>query len=134
MTRPAKILARPTPRARSSAAGATSLSAGSSAATRGPDPAATLRELESLRTRFGPKASRAKLSLLRTLERRELGRASEVLRFHDLLCFWRAYPDGRALLRQVERMLRDFAGRADLGRHAERLADSGIAGTEIRFR
>jgi hypothetical protein len=56
------------------------------------------------------------------------------MKLHEALCFLRAYPDDRAVLEQVERMLAAFERRADLRRHAAALADSGIAGTAIRFR
>ena len=57
-----------------------------------------------------------------------------MLRLHELLCFWRAYPDDRRILALVERLLSGFARRRDLLRHARALKDSGIAGTEIHFR
>ncbi len=98
-----------------------------------PPPSALLRAAEALKTRFGPRASAAKRPLLRTLTRLSLPRPAELLRLHELLCFWRAYPDDATLLAQVERMLRGFASRPDLRAHAARLADSGIAGTPIRF-
>jgi hypothetical protein len=91
-----------------------------------------LQQLATLRHRFGPAAAERKRQLLRALSRAELA-AQELLLLHELLCFWRAYPDDGALLRQVERMLAAFAARPDLQRHAERLADSGIAGTEIHY-
>ena len=57
-----------------------------------------------------------------------------MLRLHEILCFLRAYPDDRRVLAVVERMLEAFPRRPDLRRHRRALADSGIAGTEIRFR
>jgi hypothetical protein len=104
------------------------------AAPRFRSPSAALRALVRLQLQFGSEPSAAKRRLLRALERGVLPHPSEVLRLHDLLCLWRAYPDDRALLAQVERMLKGFAARSDLRRHAPRLADSGIAGTEIHFR
>src|SRR5207247_6257898 len=49
-------------------------------------------------------------------------------------CFLRAYPDDRRLLALVERMLAGFDRRPDLRRHRRELAQSGIAGTVLRFR
>ncbi len=66
--------------------------------------------------------------------RRALPNASQVRRLHEILCFLRAYPDNSVLLARVEMMLASFARRADLAAHRESLADSGIAGTPIRFR
>ncbi|HLF56986.1 MAG TPA: hypothetical protein VI942_09100, partial [Thermoanaerobaculia bacterium] len=84
---------------------------------------ALLRELGSLRLRFGPEASRRKLVLLAALERADLATAREVLRYHELLAFWRAYPDDAELLAAVERALERFARRADLRRFRRELAD-----------
>src|SRR5436190_9488831 len=97
-----------------------------------PRPRVLLQQLATLRHHFGPAAAERKRELLRALSRAELA-ARELLMLHELLCFWRAYPDDGTLLRQVERMLADFAARPDLQRHADRLADSGIAGTEIHY-
>jgi hypothetical protein len=74
-----------------------------------------------------------KVELLAQLERAVLGKA-EVRRLHEILCFLRAYPDDRALLAEVERMLDAFERRRDLQRHRDGLANSGIAGTALRFR
>ena len=104
------------------------------AASRVATPAAVLRGLERLGHEFGAGASARKLALLSRLERARLTRSGDVRRLHEVLCFLRAYPDDRAVLGRVERMLGTFARRADLRRHAGALADSGIAGTAIRFR
>jgi len=97
-------------------------------------PSALLQRAEALRLDFGPTAARRKLESLRPLEHAELKHPREVMRLHELLCFWRAYPDDRRLLARVESMLRGFARRQDVARHARALEGSGIAGTEIRFR
>jgi hypothetical protein len=99
-----------------------------------PTPRAILIEAESLARRFGRAAAGRKRALLGRLASAELAHAREVERLHDLLCFWRAYPDDAPLLAKVERMLARFAQRADLRRHAATLEGSGMAGTEIRFR
>jgi hypothetical protein len=93
-----------------------------------------LAAAEKLRSVFGAPAATAKRSLLARLGAAELTRPTEVIRLHELLCFWRAYADDRAVRRSVERLLAAFSERADLRRHAGRLADTGIAGTVIRFR
>jgi hypothetical protein len=92
-----------------------------------------LSELERLRGDFGPEAAHRKRALLARLATARLATAPEVLALHDLLCFWRAYPDDRALLLQVEAMLAAFGERADLRRHRAALADSGIAGTDLNY-
>ena len=95
---------------------------------------ATLRALERGKDRYGPGCSDAKLALLARLARADLRSARSVRRLHEVLCFLRAYPDDARLLAQVERMLARFAARADLKRAGAALADSGIAGTAIRYR
>ena len=98
------------------------------------DAARALRRLERLKLVYAETAGREKLELLRSLERRRLGTAAQVLRLHEALCFLRAYPDDEAVLAQVEHMLRGFGARRDLRRHRTALADSGVAGTAIRAR
>lgn len=97
-------------------------------------PRRLLMQLESVRLQFGPDAAAQRKRLLRDLRGAELPRAADVARLHELLCFCRAYPDDPALLALVERMLAGFVKRADLQRHREALADSGIAGTDINYR
>jgi len=97
-------------------------------------PRAALTAAEALKHRFGRAAAADKRRWLAVLGHAELPRASDVARFHELLCFWRAYPDDRGVLAVVERQLAGFSRRPDVIRHARALANSGIAGTEIRFR
>jgi hypothetical protein len=97
-------------------------------------PATLLRQLEATRLEYGPRKAAAKLALLERLARTRLASARQVLRLHEYLCFVRAYPDSRAVLAQVERMLASFARRSDLRRHRDELADSGVAGCDIRYR
>jgi len=67
------------------------------------------------------------------LDRARLRSAKAVLRLHEALVFLRAFPDDRAVLEQVERMLARFHERRDLRGFARELENSGVAGTEIRF-
>jgi hypothetical protein len=93
-----------------------------------------LRELTRSRTDYGEGACRRKIELLRVLEGRRFTRLGDVVRFHEALCFLRAYPDSKELLQQVERVLAGFARRNDVRRHQRALVNSGIAGTPIHFR
>lgn len=93
-----------------------------------------LRSLESLRLRFGRDVAGEKVALLRGLRRARLRTADEVLRLHEVLCYWRAYPENRDVLAEVESMLGSFDRRADLRRHRAALMDTGIAGTDLYFR
>jgi hypothetical protein len=99
-----------------------------------PRPATLLRQLEATRLEYGPGRAALKLARLRELARMRLANARQVLRLHEQLCFVRAYPDNRAVLAQVEQMLAGFARRSDLRRHRDGLADSGVAGCDIRYR
>ena len=94
---------------------------------------AQLERLESLREKFSVPATSEKLQLLADLEHRSLGRASEVERLHEALCFSRAWPDSPKVLATVNRMLKHFSDRKDLQRFATSLTDTGIVGTDIRF-
>jgi len=96
--------------------------------------AAWLEELDRVKAAYGGGAAEAKRECLERLERAVLPRAAQVLRLHEALCHLRAYPDDADLLARVERMLAGFERRRDLRRHRRALDDTGIAGTEIRFR
>ena len=95
---------------------------------------ATLGALERRKDQYGAGCVEAKLELLRRLARADLRSARAVRRLHEVLCFLRAYPDDARLLAQVDGMLARFHLRTDLRRAREALADSGIAGTAIRYR
>lgn len=97
-------------------------------------PLGALRRLEREKLMYGDGSGARKRAFLAFLARRSLPRAGDVRRLHEVLCFLRAYPDDAATLARVESMLAGFARRADLRQHRARLADSGIAGTDIRFR
>lgn len=92
-----------------------------------PKPAQTLAALERSRTR--PLAADVRLTLLAQLAQARLATAAQVRRLHELLCFLRAYPDDARVEAQVAAMLDRFDRRADLRRHRDALAYSGIAGT-----
>src|SRR5450759_241594 len=94
----------------------------------------TLRALERSKDQYGAGCAEAKLVLLGRLARANLRSARAVKRLHEALCFLRAYPDDARVLAQAERMLARFAGRPDLRRARAALADTGIAGTAIRYR
>ncbi len=92
-----------------------------------------LKRLERIRDDFSAAAAEEKLELIRELDRRRLAKAAEVQSLHDTLCFLHAYPNDRRIRREVERVLGRFSERADLRRHANALADTGIEGTPIHY-
>ena len=92
-----------------------------------------LDQLHRLREEFGSAPARQKLELLERIAARVLSTAADVLALHELLCFWRAYPDNRLVLSAVAGELRRFATRRDLQRARSELQDSGVAGTDIVY-
>lgn len=97
------------------------------------DPTRVLDRLWAVRDSYSPQAAAEKLELLAALRRRRLAAARDVVRLHETLCFLHAYPDNADVLHAVEEHLRTFGERTDLKRFAPRLADTGIAGTEIHY-
>jgi hypothetical protein len=97
-------------------------------------PGAALRALERILGEFGPGLEARKLALLARLERGRLASAATIARHHDALCFLAAYPDGPRVEAQALASLAGFASRPEVRRHAEALANSGIAGTPIDYR
>src|SRR5690349_21186101 len=92
-----------------------------------------LSKLKRLRAEYGAGKSAEKLARIAVLANARLPRASQVLELHESLLFLRAYPDDARLLSRVERELLRFERRADVRRHREELAGSGIAGTPIDY-
>jgi hypothetical protein len=93
----------------------------------------TLRELEELQFEFGARRAEAKQRCLVQLARTRLRSAHEVARLHELALFASSVPDSPGVLASARALLARFARRADLRRFRSELADSGIAGTAIRF-
>lgn len=56
-----------------------------------------------------------------------------MVELHEALLFLAAFPDDAATRTSAVRLLRDFSRRLDVDRFRAVLADSGIAGTEIRY-
>ncbi len=93
-----------------------------------------LARLEAIRQEFGARAGRERARLIRVLDRVPLATAGQVFRLHEALCYARAYPDSPPVRALAVRALERFARRPDLRRHRRALADSGIAGTDTRYR
>lgn len=83
---------------------------------------------------YGAGAADRKLAALDGLEGRSFRSATDLLRFHEALCFLRAYPDDLRVRRRVDRLLRGFRRRRDVRRLRRSLRNTGVAGAEIRFR
>ena len=96
-------------------------------------PAAALRRLHHLAWTFSTDAAGEKTALVAELAAHQFARARDLIRFHELLCLWRAYPDDEPVLRTVEGVLAAFEHRRDLRRHRDALENSGIAGCDIVY-
>jgi hypothetical protein len=94
---------------------------------------ASLNELERLRTAFGPGLGATKRALIERVEDLRFERVADLLRWHEALCFVRAYPDDPETLALVERILQSFDRRSDLQALRDELWDSGLAGTDTWF-
>ena len=92
-----------------------------------------LNTLEACKEHYDAQSDARKAALLDQLEGASFENADDLLRFHEVLCFWRAYPDGPALLERVEALLDGFAERPDLKKLAPELVSSGIAGTRSDY-
>ena len=93
-----------------------------------------LRRLEALRGDTSDGALRTKQAALLAIRKARFESARDVLRAHEAACFERAYASDLRVLAASILVLHEFHRRRDLIRHAPELSDSGIAGTEIRYR
>jgi hypothetical protein len=86
-------------------------------------------------SRYGADARAEKLRLLEGLAGVRIAVPATLLRFHEALCFLRAYPDDAAVAAAAARALNGFEARvARLPAAARaRLRDSGIAGTDLDY-
>ena len=98
----------------------------------------SLNQLDKLKTEFGPKQAKRVEALLERLSRRTFRDPSELLRFHELLLFLRAYPHNAAVARKADAQLRTFPGRIlrlreqDIDLTSLELPEvSGIAGMSV---
>ena len=92
-----------------------------------------LTALEAAKEQFDEDSDSFKAELLDVLAKARCRTAPELLRFHELLCFMRAYPDGPLVFERVEQLLACFDYRTDLKKHAKDLVNTGIAGTRIDY-
>jgi len=98
----------------------------------------SLNQLDKLKTEFGPKQGKRVEALLGRLSRRTFRDPEELIRFHELLLFLRAYPHNAAVARLAEGQLRTFSRRISFLRDQnidltplEHPEVSGIAGLSV---
>jgi hypothetical protein len=101
--------------------------------------AALLTRLESTKARFGPGAATEATLLLDQLSRHSFREADSLIRFHEALLFFRAFPPSLLIVRRTEKLLNAFHTRVgklrDLGVDMSAFDDfdtSGIAGTTMQ--
>jgi len=83
-----------------------------------------LTALETSKEQFDENSDSYKSGLLDVLVQARFRTASALERFHELLCFMRAYPDGPQM---------GFDARSDLKKFAKELVNTGISGTRIDY-
>jgi hypothetical protein len=98
-----------------------------------------LNLLEAAKLQFGPGAAGALEKLLEQLSQKKFGDPAALIRFHEALLFFRAFPPGASLIPKLEHLLDTFHERVDhiqhLGADMSAFDDfetSGIAGTVMQ--
>lgn len=92
-----------------------------------------LARAESIRLKFGGEFEQQRFKLITRLDAAVFRTPTQVQRYHELVCFARAWPDSPRVLRLSRRVTKNFDRRQDLQRFRKRLKDTGIAGTDIAF-
>ncbi len=97
-----------------------------------------LTELEACRYRFGRNEAARVVKLLNRLNAARFANPASLIRFHEVLLFLRAFPQGPAVVHLTERMLNSFHKKVEAFRKAganmdafEPIEVSGIAGTQM---
>ncbi len=92
-----------------------------------------LDDLQSMKGQFGPAAARATIRLLQRARKTKFRFPADLIRFHELVLYLRAYPQSPHVLRLADQILFSFASR--LRRFDRDLFEdpeiSGIAGTGL---
>jgi hypothetical protein len=98
-----------------------------------------LKQLEDAKSQFGPAAASILGKLLAQLSRQAFPDPASLIRFHEALLFFRAFPPGPSLIPKLEKLLTTFHERVDhlrgLGADMSAFDDfdtSGIAGTVMQ--
>ena len=77
-----------------------------------------LTELEGCRYRFGRNEAVRVVKLLQRLDAAHFADAASLIRFHEVLLFLRAFPQGPAVVRATEHSLNDFHKKVEALRKA----------------
>lgn len=94
-----------------------------------------IRRLLEIRNRFDAGSAAEKVALLEKIAAREVRSASDARKLHQALMYIRAFPDSAAVCRRAGALLDRFEAVVSRlpSRHKSRLADSGIAGTDLFY-
>ena len=94
-----------------------------------------IKQLASIKRRFDSTSAGEKLSLVRRLQSINIFSASDLRKFHDTLCFIRAFPDSEELFHAADDLLHAFEERVDRLNKTVRTAlwDTGISGTPVHY-
>ena len=97
-----------------------------------------LSELEAHRYRFGHNEAASVVRLLNRIDAARFSDPASLIRFHEVLLFLRAFPQGPPVVRATERVLNSFRKKVEALRKAGAVLDdfdtfevSGVAGTEM---
>jgi hypothetical protein len=106
---------------------------GAAAVVRGE--AGPVAALAAVAYQFSPAARAEKLRILAALPRVRVSSPRALIRLHETLCFFQAYPDDREVLARVDGLFRDFGARVRaLSPHGlTRLHDTGIVGSTFEY-
>jgi len=98
-----------------------------------------LSQLEQFRNSFAPGDDRRLLRLLKQLGRARFLSTTSLVRFHEALLFFRAFPSSPAVLRETEALLRGFLLRVEQLQKSggdlddfDTFEDSGMVGTTMQ--
>ncbi len=92
-----------------------------------------LERAESIRLKFGAEFERQRFELIKRMEAGAFRTPSQLHRYHELVCFARAWPDSPRVLRLSRQITKHFERRQDLQRFRKRLEGTSIAGTDITY-
>ncbi|MDH3305035.1 MAG: hypothetical protein OEM50_00980 [Gammaproteobacteria bacterium] len=94
-----------------------------------------IQQLARIRGRFDSTSSGEKLNLLSGLRSAEVSSAIDLRKYHDTLCFIRAFPDSEELFHAADESLHAFEKRVDRLNESARTAlwDSGISATTVHY-
>ena len=94
-----------------------------------------LEQLQEAKLQFGPQAGGKMLKLLGTASRLQFREPADLIRFHEILLFIRAYPQNSAVLKKADEGLAVFSRRAaEIGADDDAFNEeqaAGIVGTAI---